>query len=79
MLNTETVELRGNMNLTYVVMLICINCAHINLLGMGPVNMAIWRNWNTFPTAVNIQNVPLRAGFPVNPVCRCEQQRERKL
>ena len=62
-----------------VVMLICISGVHIKLLRMGPVNMAIWRNWNTFPAAVNIQTVPLRAGFPDNPVCRCEQHREREL
>jgi hypothetical protein len=65
------------MNLTYVVILICINGAHIKLLGIWAYKHVDMANWNTLPTAVNKQTVPLRAGFPVNPVCRYKQQRER--
>ena len=69
MLNTKKAGLRGDMNSTDVIMLISINGVHLKLLRMGPVNMATWRSCNTFRTATYKQNVLLRTGHSVNPVC----------
>jgi hypothetical protein len=59
-LNTKKLGLRGDMNWTDVIILICICGLHVNLLRMRPVNMETWRICNTFRTATYKQNLLLR-------------------